>query len=212
MFASPVGRARFFVYSAISQIAELIFTLFAIFGSMGFEALLTSKPGPDREPLAWAVLIVGAGFVVIKGNLAWRRMRDAQTGKGMVIAYIIFSFFFALLQAGEAFVHDFNGDTNSGSGLGLLGIGITILWATILMAKPASGNAASSQSGKGARGWSKSDESASALSLLSDAELVARAAALKSERTPSNPKSNARSAASPVVSRTPGGFGHRGLT
>jgi hypothetical protein len=212
MFSSPLGRGRFFVYSAISQFAELILTLAAIFGPMGFEALLNSKPGPGREPVALAVLIVGAMFVVIKGNLAWRRMRDAQTGKGMVIAYIIFSFFFALLQAGEVLVHDFKGEEDIGSTLGLLGLGITIIWSVILMAKSGSCSTAVPPSGKKARPWSHSEEGPSGLSLLSDAELVARATALKSKPAPAYLRTQARPAASPVVSRSPSGFGRRGLT
>ena len=58
MFTSTLGRGRFFAYSAALLIAEGIAAILCIMGTMGIKGLAESRPGPSREPLALAILIV----------------------------------------------------------------------------------------------------------------------------------------------------------
>jgi hypothetical protein len=137
MFTSSIGRLRFFSYSAALLVAEIVAMVLCIAGTIGFEGLINSKPGPGREGVAGAILVVSLQLVLVRGNFAWRRSRDAQGSKWIHWGYIVFSAIYAVLQAGTVLVIDFdNPDTISG-GLNLLGFGIFGLWISILVAKPA---------------------------------------------------------------------------
>jgi len=136
MFASNIGRLRFFSYSAVLLIAEIVAVLLCISFTIGFEGLANSRPGPGREGVAAAILVVSLVVVLFRANFAWRRSRDAQGPKWILWGYIVFSAIFAVLQAGTVLVYDFNAE-DFNSGLNLLGFSIFGLWCTILMAKPA---------------------------------------------------------------------------
>ena len=139
MFATPIGRGRFFAYSAMLLVAEIAGVLLCIGVTIGFHELANSSPGPAREGLALAILILSLLFVAIRGNIAWRRSREAGCLKWTLGGYIAFSAIFAVLQAGTFLVYTFGGD-NSNIGLNMLGLAITGLWFRILLARPAGGD------------------------------------------------------------------------
>ena len=89
--------------------------------------------------MAGAVLVVSLLAVVMRGNIAWRRSRDAN-GKGWILwSYIVFCAIYAFLQAGTLLVIDFNNPESTSGGLNLLALSIFGLWCTILVAKPVAG-------------------------------------------------------------------------
>lgn len=136
MFGSPIGRLRFFAYSALLLVAEAIATIVCISLTTGIKELAESPPGPSRQPLALAILIVSIVLLLARSNLAWRRTRDADGSKWILWPYIVFSAFFALLQSATFLVYDFNGGT-SNIGLNLLGLVLIGLWVRLLVARPA---------------------------------------------------------------------------
>ncbi|WP_192253900.1 hypothetical protein [Mesorhizobium silamurunense] len=82
MFTSNIGRLRFFFYSLSLFIAEAVAVVLCIAGTIGFAGLINSMPGPSRQGLAGAALIVSLIFVALRGNIAWRRCRDAMDRAG----------------------------------------------------------------------------------------------------------------------------------
>ncbi|WP_320278959.1 hypothetical protein [Mesorhizobium captivum] len=140
MFASNIGRLRFFFYSLGLFMAEAVAIVLCIAVTIGFAGLINSMPGPSRQGLAGAALIVSLIFVVLRGNIAWRRSRDANGPKWILWAYIVFSAIYAFLEAGTLLVIDFGNPESAPSGLNLLGLSLFGLWATILWAKPVAGS------------------------------------------------------------------------
>ena len=106
---------------------------------MGLEAFVNSAPGPSRQGMAGAVLVVSLLAVVMRGNFAWRRSRDANGKAWILWSYIVFCAIYAFLQAGTLLVIDFNNPESTSSGLNLLALSIFGLWCTILVAKPVAG-------------------------------------------------------------------------
>lgn len=140
MFTSNIGRMRFFFYSLGVAFLEAMAALVCIVGTMGFEGFVNSAPGPSRQGMAGAVLVVSLLAVVMRGNIAWRRSRDAN-GKGWILwSYIVFCAIYAFLQAGTLLVIDFNNPESTSGGLNLLALSIFGLWCTILVAKPVAGS------------------------------------------------------------------------
>src|SRR3954468_17010028 len=133
MFTSTLGRGRFLAYSAALFVAEAFADVLCIMGTLGIQGLAESSPGSSREPLALLVLVVSIVFLLARSNNALRRSRDAQGSKWILVMYIVFSTFFALLQSATFLVYDFNGD-NSNAGLNLLNLAIIGLWATLFIA------------------------------------------------------------------------------
>jgi uncharacterized membrane protein YhaH (DUF805 family) len=139
VFTSNIGRGRFFVYSAVILAVEIVLVVGCVFATMGLAGLANSKPGSSREGLALAIFIVTMIVVVARSNIAWRRSRDAGLPKWLPGSYILFSIFFAALQALTVLVYDFNGDNNSNFGLSLLGFAILGLWSTLQGTRSAGG-------------------------------------------------------------------------
>ncbi len=199
MFSSMLGRGRFFLYSALLLIAEIFATVFCIAATTGFKGLAESQPGPGREGLALAILIVSLLLVLARSSLAWRRTRDAEGSKFILWMYIVFSAFFAVLQAGAFLVFDFNGE-NSNLGLNLLGLVLMGLWINIWLKRSTGGGS-----------WDADDFAAKA-----DAEVRARHG-INDDPMPSAAFSPAPAVASPPMARAvardrrPAGFGKRGL-
>jgi uncharacterized membrane protein YhaH (DUF805 family) len=199
MFTSPLGRGRFFVYSAALLIAEAIAAVLCIMGTLGIKGLADSPPGSSREPLALAILVVSVVLFLARSNIAWRRSRDAEGSKWILAMYVVFSAFFALLQAATFLIYDFNGD-NSNLGLNLLGLVIIGLWFRILLAPSAGGS------------WD-----AGSFAATVDAEVKARrggaddrvAAATLSQASAT--LASAPEARTVARDRRGGGFGKRGL-
>ncbi|AZO23472.1 MAG: hypothetical protein E5W38_29200 [Mesorhizobium sp.] len=140
MFTSNIGRLRFFFYSFALFIAEAVAIVLCIAATIGFAGLIDSMPGSSRQGLAGAALIVSLLFVALRGNIAWRRSRDANGAKWILWAYIVLSAIYAFLQAGTLLVIDFGNPESTPSGLNLLGLSIFGLWCTILWAKPVAGS------------------------------------------------------------------------
>ena len=136
MFTSNIGRMRFFFYSLGATFLEVVAALVCIAGTIGFEGLVNSKPGPGREELAMAILVASMAIVLLRANFAWRRNRDAQGSKFILWSYIAFSALFAFLQACTVLVYNFASD-DSNFGLNLMGFGLLGFWIRILVAKPA---------------------------------------------------------------------------
>ena len=136
MFASNIGRLRFFLYSLGLAVAETVVILICIVGTIGFEGLLNSAPGPSRQSMAGAVLVASLIFVALRGNIASRRTRDANGRRWILWAYIALSAVYALLQAGVLLVVKFGDPESIPGGLNLLALSIFGLWCTILWAKP----------------------------------------------------------------------------
>ncbi|MBA1140576.1 hypothetical protein [Mesorhizobium neociceri] len=139
MFTSNIGRMRFFFYSLGVAFLEAMAALVCIVGTIGLEGFINSAPGPSRQGMAGAVLIVSLLAVVMRGNIAWRRSRDANGKAWILWSYIVFCAIYAFLQAGTLLVIDFNNPENTSSGLNLLALSIFGLWCTILVAKPVAG-------------------------------------------------------------------------
>ncbi|MDX8464754.1 hypothetical protein RFM26_03540 [Mesorhizobium sp. VK23B] len=140
MFTSNIGRLRFFFYSLGLFIAEAVAIVLCIAGTIGFAGLINSMPGPSRQGLAGAALIVSLIFVALRGNIAWRRSRDANGSGWILWSYIVFSGIHAFLQAGTLLVIDFGNPESAPGGVNLLGLAIFGLWCTILWAKPVAGS------------------------------------------------------------------------
>ena len=138
MLSSPIGRLRFFLYSVAISIAELIAVALCVAATMGFDGFVHSKPGPSREGLALASFVVMMVFAVARMIITWRRRDDADLSKWLVVPYMVFVAFFAVLQAGTILIYDFNtGNTNAG--LGLLSIALFVLWFRICFASSKGG-------------------------------------------------------------------------
>src|SRR4029079_3920550 len=112
---------RFFAYSTALFFGEAFAALICIASTIGIKSLANSPPGPSREPLALAILVVSIFFLLARSNIAWRRSRDAEGSKWILGMYVVFSAFFVLLQSATFLTYDFNGD-NSNLGLNLLGL------------------------------------------------------------------------------------------
>ena len=140
MFASNIGRLRFFLYSLGLAVAETVVIVVCIVSTIGFEGLINSGPGPARQGMAGAVLIASLIFVALRGNIASRRVRDANGRRWILWAYIALSAVYALLQAGVLLVVKFGDPDSIPGGLNLLGLSIFGLWCTILWAKPVAGS------------------------------------------------------------------------
>ena len=168
-------------------------------GTTGIKGLADSPPGSSREPLALAILVVSVVLLLARSNIAWRRSRDAEGSKWILGMYVVFSAFFALLQAATFLVYDFNGD-NSNFGLNLLGLVIIGLWFRILLA-PSSGAS-----------WD-----AGSFAATVDAEVKARRAGTDDHMASATPSQAPATLASAPAARTVardrrgGGFGKRGL-
>ena len=135
MLSSPIGRLRFFLYSVAISIAELIAVGLCVAATMGFDGFVHSKPGPSRESLALANFVVMMVFVVARTNITWRRRKDADLSKLLVVPYIVFVALFAALQAATLLIYDFKtGNTNIG--LGILSIALFAWWFRICFAIP----------------------------------------------------------------------------
>ncbi|CDX39527.1 conserved membrane hypothetical protein [Mesorhizobium sp. ORS 3359] len=140
MFTSNIGRLRFFLYSLGLAVAETVVIVVCIVSTIGFEGLINSGPGPSRQGMAGAVLIASLIFVALRGNIASRRVRDANGRRWILWAYIALSAVYALLQAGVLLVVKFGDPESIPGGLNLLGLSIFGLWCTILWAKPVAGS------------------------------------------------------------------------
>lgn len=140
MFTSNIGRLRFFFYSLGLFMAEAMAIALCIAATVGFAGLINSMPGPSRQGLAGAALVVSLIFVALRGNIAWRRSRDANGSGWILWSYIVFSGIYAFLQAGTLLVIDFGNPESAPGGLNLLGLAIFGLWCTILWAKPVAGS------------------------------------------------------------------------
>ncbi|MBX3567271.1 MAG: hypothetical protein KF914_04390 [Rhizobiaceae bacterium] len=189
MFTTPIGRGRFLAYCALVLVAEVAAIFLCIAATTGLGGLAESAPGPSRQGLALAILLMSFVFVAVRGNLAWRRSADAGGLRWVLGSYIVFSAIFAVLQAATFLVYKFGGD-NSNLGLNLLGLAITGLWFRILLAPPV-GN-----------GWD-----ADAFSQEVEASLRA-----KKDAPSSPPRRPAPAPPRPQTSAgRPAGFGKRGL-
>lgn len=140
MVTSSIGRMRFFLYSLGLSLAEVVAIIVCIIGTIGFEGLVNSAPGPSRQGMAGAVLVFSLIFVVLRGNIALRRSRDANGRRWIVWSYIVLSGFYAVLQAGTLLVIKFGDPESVPGGLNLLGLSIFGLWCSILWAKPVAGS------------------------------------------------------------------------
>lgn len=139
MFTSSIGRLRFFFYSIGVFLIEAVGILLCIAGTIGFEGLITSTRGPAREGMAGAVLVISLLAVVMRGNIAWRRSRDANGSRWLLWSYVVFIGIYAFLQAGTVLVVDFSNPDSVPGGLNLLALSIFVIWIKILVAKPAGG-------------------------------------------------------------------------
>ncbi len=202
MFTSNIGRPRFFFYSLSLFIAEAVAIVLCIAVTIGFAGLINSMPGPSRQGLAGAALVVSLIFVALRGNIAWRRSQDANGHKWILWSYIVFSGIYAFLQAGTLLVIDFGNPESAPGGLNLLGLAIFGLWCTILWAKPVAGS-----------------RNINELTAVFDFEgsLPAPARGLKAAATsaaPAEPRATAqtaRPAPQPFGRPRPAGFGKRGV-
>jgi uncharacterized membrane protein YhaH (DUF805 family) len=192
MLGSTLGRGRFLAYSAALLAAEAIAVVLCIMGTMGIKGLADSRPGPSREPLALAILVVSIVFLLARSNIAWRRSRDAQGSKWILGMYIVFSACFAVLQAATFLTYKFDGD-NSEFGLNLLGLVLIALWFRLLLA-PSSGGS-----------WDQGS-----FAELADAEVRARQASTNHDMTSATPPS-APAGRIAAGDRRGGSFGRRGL-
>ena len=140
MFTSSIGRLRLLFYSLGLFMAEAVAQVLFISGTIGFAGVINSMPGPARQGLAGAALVVSFIFVALRGNIAWRRSRDANVSGWILWSYVAFSAIYGLLQAGALLVIDFGNPESMPGGLNLLALAIFGLWVTILWATPVAGS------------------------------------------------------------------------
>lgn len=204
MFTSNIGRLHFFFYSLGLFIAEAVAIVLCIAATTGFAGLINSMPGPSRQSLAGAALVVSLVFVALRGNIAWRRSRDADGSGWILWSYIVFSGIYGLLQAGTLLVIDFGNPESAPGGLNLLGLAIFGLWCTILWAKPVAG--------------SNIDELTEAFDFEGSLPAEARPARATASVAPAAPRTAAQPARpapapapQPFGRARPAGFGKRGL-
>ncbi|AZO12698.1 MULTISPECIES: hypothetical protein [unclassified Mesorhizobium] len=203
MFTSNIGRLRFFFYSCALTVAEIVAVVVCISATIGFEGLINSPPGPSRQGMAGAVLVVSLAIVLARGNVAWRRSRDANGAAWIFWAYFVLSAIYALLQAGTLLVIEFGNPESTPGGLNLLGLSIFGLWATILWAKPVAG--------------SNIEELTSVFDFDGSvpaptrAERMAMSAAAPATSRNAAPAARPAPAAQPLGRPRPAGFGKRGL-
>jgi uncharacterized membrane protein YhaH (DUF805 family) len=133
MLSSPIERLRFFLYSVAILIAELFAVALCVAATMGFDGFVRSKPGPSREGLALASLVVMLVFAAARMNIAWRRGRDAELSKWLVVPYMVFVALFAVLQAATLLTYDF-GTGNTNIGLNILSIALFAVWCRLCLA------------------------------------------------------------------------------
>lgn len=196
MFTSSIGRLRFFLYSVAATVAEIVAIVVCIAGTIGFAGLINSTPGPSRQGMAGVILVMSLAFVLLRGNIAWRRSRDANGRSWILWAYIVFSAIYAVLQAGTMLVIDFGNPDSVPGGLNLLGLSIFGLWVTILVAKPAGGV--------------DLDELTSVFDFDGAVPAPAGGSRMAASAVPSTPRA-AAPAAQPIGRPRPAGFGKRGL-
>ena len=202
MFASNIGRLRFFLYSVGLAVAETVVILICIVGTIGFEGLLNSAPGPSRQSMAGAVLVASLIFVALRGNIASRRTRDANGRRWILWAYIALSAVYALLQAGVLLVVKFGDPESIPGGLNLLALSIFGLWCTILWAKPVAG--------------SNIDELTDVFDFDGPLPAPVRAGRTVTASVPATPRTAASAARVPPAPQPfgrprPAGFGKRGI-
>jgi hypothetical protein len=202
MFASNIGRLRFFLYSLGLAVAETVVILICIVGTIGIEGLLNSAPGPSRQGMAGAVLVASLIFVALRGNIASRRTRDANGRRWILWAYIALSAVYALLQAGVLLVVKFGDPQSIPGGLNLLAFSIFGLWCTILWAKPVAG--------------SNIDELTDVFDFDGPLPAPARAGRTVTASVPATPRPAASAARVPPAPQPfgrprPAGFGKRGI-
>jgi len=202
MFASNIGRLRFFLYSLGLAVAETVVILICIVGTIGFEGLLNSAPGPSRQSMAGAVLAASLIFVALRGNIASRRTRDANGRRWILWAYIALSAVYALLQAGVLLVVKFGDPESIPGGLNLLALSIFGLWCTILWAKPVAG--------------SNIDELTDVFDFDGPLPAPVRAGRTVTASVPATPRTAASAARVPPAPQPfgrprPAGFGKRGI-
>ena len=199
MVTSSIGRMRFFLYSLGLSLAEVVAIIVCIIGTIGFEGLVNSAPGPSRQGMAGAVLVFSLIFVVLRGNIALRRSRDANGRRWIVWSYIVLSGFYAVLQAGTLLVIKFGDPESVPGGLNLLGLSIFGLWCSILWAKPVAG--------------SNIEELTSMFDFDGPLATPASATRLAASSVPAAPRAAARipPAPQPFGRPRPAGFGKRGV-
>jgi len=202
MFTSNIGRLRFFLYSLGLAVAETVVILICIVGTIGFEGLLNSAPGPSRQGMAGAVLVASLIFVALRGNIASRRSRDANGRRWILWAYIALSAVYALLQAGVLLVVKFGDPESIPGGLNLLAFSIFGLWCTILWAKPVAG--------------SNIDELTDVFDFDGPLPAPVRAGRTVTASVPATPRTAASAARVPPAPQPfgrprPAGFGKRGI-
>jgi hypothetical protein len=200
MFTSNIGRMRFFLYSLGLWVGEVVAIIICIIGTIGFEGLLNSAPGPSRQGLAGAALVSSLIFVALRGNIALRRGRDANKYRWVVWSYIVLSGFYAFLQAGTLLVIKFGDPESVPGGLNLLGLSIFGLWCSILWAKPVAG--------------SNIEELTSTFDFDGPLPTPARAAHVATSSVPAVPRAAAARippAPQPFGRPRPAGFGKRGV-
>ncbi|ESY36722.1 MULTISPECIES: hypothetical protein [unclassified Mesorhizobium] len=202
MFTSKIGRMRFFFYSLGVALLEAVLAVLCIVGTIGFEGLVNSAPGPSRQGMAGAVLVVSLLAMVMRANIAWRRSRDASGKAWILWSYIVFCAIYAFLQAGTLLVIDFNNPESTSSGLNLLALSIFGLWCTILVAKPVAGI--------------NIDELTSVFDFDGDTPMPAGSGRMASSTAQSSmrnatPATRSVPSAQPLGRPRPAGFGKRGL-
>lgn len=139
MLSSPIGRGRFFLYSVVLSITEIMAVILCIASTIGIEGLAKSPPGPGREGLVLALLVALIPITLMRTNVAWRRGQDAQLSRWLILPYIAFSLCYVVLQALVVLTYDFDKGTG-GDGLGLLGLTLMGTWCAIWLAKSKDGS------------------------------------------------------------------------
>ena len=209
MFKSDLNRSQFFWLSSLSQLIEIVLVILAIVMTLGFDGLINSRPGPGREGFAGAILVFGLFVALMRCNLALRRSRDADGSRFQLGTYMVFTVLFAVLQAGEFLVYDFNGDTDN-AGLGLLGLSLIVLWTLIWRAPSVGGGAGPVELRASGSRFKSEEKPAGGLLALNDTDFLARANALRAAdaaKSVPSPASMSHSGNRPVS----GSFGRRGL-
>lgn len=133
MFCEPIGRVRYFIYSLLLVGVTAIAILVCFEETMGIMTFLESKPGIGREQVALAVFSIASFMLVLQANITWRRGKDADISKWVLVPYIAMLFASICLQSLTVLIYDVGGD-NSNFGLSIVNLAILGWWIHILFA------------------------------------------------------------------------------
>lgn|GEM_PF-3335184 len=129
MFSLRIGRLKFFVLGFVFLLAEIIGLLAIISLTGGIETFDPYQPGASREPIFHSMAIIMIVLTLLRIFVASRRAADARVSQWVTFGYglmlVIQAFLFVLVLLVWTPEKQY-------PGLGLLSLGCTAFWFSLL--------------------------------------------------------------------------------